>query len=57
MGIKGNKPLLKGVSYVDDGHSNLFNITKMQLEGWILGGDKQGIWLQKDANQKLNFDI
>jgi hypothetical protein len=35
---------------------NLFTLTKLTQEGWILGGDTKEIWLTKDGN-RLSFDI
>eukprot|EP00957_Ditylum_brightwellii_P003970 302291-Ditylum_brightwellii.AAC.1 len=35
---------------------NLFGLTKLQEEGWSLGGDTNTIWITK-GNQKVTFDI
>jgi hypothetical protein len=44
------------VTYLKNGHFNLFSIPRMLKQGWKLGGDDEKIWLHKGA-AKLVFDI
>ena len=39
--------VLTNVSVVPSSAFNLFSITKMQLQGWVLGGDKNNLWITK----------
>ena len=48
--------VLQDVSYMPKGHFNLFSVTRLQKDGWILGGDSKAIWLTK-GDAKLEFDI
>ena len=50
------KAMLQDVQVVPNGRFNLFSTTKMQLQGWKLGGDDKKIWLEKGDN-KVVFDI
>ena len=50
------KGTLTDVNHVPKADFNLFSITKMQQEGWLLGGDADSIWLTKDGRQ-LSFDL
>ena len=47
---------LRDVILLENGKYNLFSLTKMMLEGWTLGGDKEAIWLSK-GDQTITFDI
>jgi hypothetical protein len=48
---------MSDVVYLPTGQFNLFSLTKMTTnQGWILGGDKKGIWLTKEG-KKLLFNI
>lgn len=47
---------LKDVAYLPTSRFNLFSITKLQREGWVLHGDKDQISLTKGANSVV-FDI
>jgi hypothetical protein len=44
------------VAYVPTSKFNLFSLTRMMINNWILGGDKSSIWLEKGRN-KIVFDI
>ena len=51
-----NRVKMQDVSVVPSGGFNLFSITKMQMSGWKLEGDKQSIRLTKNG-QEIIFDI
>lgn len=56
---KGNQKFsvkLTDVVVHPDGHFNLFSTSKLQKEGWVLGGDKEAMWLSKDG-ATIRFDI
>ena len=56
---KGNQKFdakLMDVAVNPNGPFNLFSTSKLQKEGWILGGDKEAIWLSK-GNATIRFDI
>jgi hypothetical protein len=44
------------VTHLPEGKYNLFSITKLQNEGWILSGDDNAIWLTK-GDIEIKFDI
>jgi hypothetical protein len=44
------------VAYVPSSKFNLFSLTRMMINNWILGGDEKHIWLEKGRN-KIVFDI
>ena len=48
--------VLTNVSVVPSSAFNLFSITKMQLQGWVLGGDKDNLWITK-GRRTIRFDI
>ena len=48
--------VLTNVSVVPSSAFNLFSITKMQLQGWVLGSDKDNLWITKGC-QTIHFDI
>ena len=48
--------VLTNVSVVPSLAFNLFSITKMQLQGWMLGGDKNNLWITK-GRRTIRFDI
>ena len=48
--------VMQDVSYRPGMKCNVFSITKMQMNGWKLGGDENAIWLTK-GTEKLMFDI
>ena len=48
--------VLTNVSVVPSSAFNLFSITKMQLQGWVLGGDKNNLWITK-GRRTIRFDI
>ena len=48
--------VLTNVSVVPSSAFNLFSITKMQLQGWVLGGDKDTLWITK-GHRTICFDI
>ena len=48
--------VLREVSFMPKGRFNLFSVTRLQKDGWILGGDRSSIWLTK-GNSKIVFDI
>ena len=39
--------VLTNVSVVPSSAFNLFSITKMQLQGWVLGSNKDNLWITK----------
>jgi hypothetical protein len=44
------------VAYVPTSKFNLFSLTRMMIHNWIIGGNENGIWLEKGKN-KIVFDI
>jgi hypothetical protein len=44
------------VAYVPTSKLNLFSLTRMMINNWIIGGDENSIWLEKGRN-KIVFDI
>jgi hypothetical protein len=44
------------VAYAPTSKLNLFSLTRMMNNNWILGGDENSIWLEKGRN-KIVFDI
>ena len=48
--------VLTNVSVVPSSTFNLFSITKMQLQGWVLGGNKDSLWITK-GRRTIQFDI
>jgi hypothetical protein len=55
-GIKLGMDTLLDVIHLPTGQFNLFSLTTMTQQGWILGGDIKEIWLTKEG-QRLSFDI
>ncbi|KAL7560674.1 hypothetical protein ACA910_001356 [Epithemia clementina (nom. ined.)] len=47
---------LKDVALIPTAAFNLFSVTKLQLQGWKLGGNKESIWLEQ-GRKRINFDI
>jgi hypothetical protein len=47
---------LTEVTYLPSGKFNLFSLTKMHKQGWLLHGNKEKIWLTKDS-QTVTFDM
>ena len=56
QGNQLNNVVLTNVSVVPSSAFNLFSITKMQLQGWVLGGDKNNLWITK-GRRTIRFDI
>jgi hypothetical protein len=48
-GIKLSMATLTDVVHLPTGRFNLFSLTKLTQDGWILGGDTQEIWLSKGS--------
>jgi hypothetical protein len=44
------------VTHLPSGKFNLFSLTRLQQQGWLLGRDKTAIWLT-NADQKVTFDM
>jgi hypothetical protein len=44
------------VAYVPTSILNLFSLTRITINNWILGGDENSIWLEKGRNN-IVFDI
>jgi hypothetical protein len=44
------------VAYVPTSKFNLFSLTRMMINSWILGCDENSIWLEK-GRKKIVFDI
>jgi hypothetical protein len=55
-GMELGSATLADVVHLPTGQFNLFSLTKMTQQGWILGGNKTEIWLEK-GKQRLSFDI
>jgi hypothetical protein len=51
-----NDAKITDVTHLPEGKYNLFSITKLQNEGWILNGDASAIWLTK-GDIEIKFDI
>ena len=56
FGTEMGKATIKDVVHTPNSRFNLFSVTKRMQDGWILGGDKESMWLTK-GDQKINFDI
>ena len=54
-GMKLNAAKIVDVNYIPQNKFNLFSLTKMIKQGWILHGNKERIWLTKDA-MEISFD-
>jgi hypothetical protein len=53
-----NDAKISDVTHLPKGKYNLFSITKLQNDGWILGGNADAIWLTKgDIEIKFNIKI
>jgi hypothetical protein len=48
-GIEMGTATLSDVVHLPTGQFNLFSVTKMTQQGWILGGDDKEIWLTKSG--------
>ena len=55
-GNKLHRTILKDVAIVPNSGYNLFSLTKMMSDGWILIGEKNSLKLKKDDTE-INFDI
>ena len=55
-GVELSTGRLKDVTHLPGAKFNLFSISKMQNEGWLLFGDKEKIWIEKNGH-KVVFDI
>ena len=53
-GSKMMQAKLPSVHVIPNGQFNLFSLSKMQQEGWTLGGNKEAIWIVK-GQAKINF--
>jgi hypothetical protein len=51
-----NDEKISDVTHLPKGKYNLFSITKLQNDGWTLGGNADTIWLTK-GNIEIKFDI
>jgi hypothetical protein len=51
-----NEANITDVTHLPEGKYNLFSITKLQNESWILSGDANAIWLTK-GDIEIKFDI
>ena len=56
FGTEMGKATIRDVVHTPNSRFNLFSVTKRMQDGWILGGDKESMWLIK-GDQKINFDI
>ena len=50
------KGIMQNVTHCPSMQCNIFSLTKMMLQGWDLGGNKESIWLKK-GKDKILFDI
>ena len=55
-GTERNKVTIEEMVYSPESEFNLFSLTKRLDAGYLLGGDKNAIWISK-GNQKIVFDI
>ena len=55
-GYEVQKAPIEQMVHIPSARYNLFSITQRLEQGWILGDDKEEIWISK-ANQKVVFDI
>jgi hypothetical protein len=51
-----NDAKISDVTHLPEAKYNLFSITKLQNEGWTLGGNAGAIWLTK-GDVEIKFDI
>jgi hypothetical protein len=51
-----NDAKISNVTYLPEAKYNLFSITKLQNDGWTLGGNADAIWLSK-GDIEIKFDI
>jgi hypothetical protein len=51
-----NDATISDVTHLPKAKSNLFSITKLQNDGWALGGNADAIWLTK-GDVEIKFDI
>ena len=56
FGMEKEKATISEIMYTPNSRFNLFSMTKRMQDGWILGGNKESMWLTK-GDQKLIFDI
>ena len=56
FGVELEPGKLCDVSHLPDGKFNLFSVSRLQNEGWLLHGDKDRIWMTKSKN-RIVFDI
>ena len=47
-GVEVGPGKLQEVLHLPDGKFNLFSVSKLQNEGWLLHGDKDRIWMTKE---------
>jgi hypothetical protein len=55
-GDKLLKSTMEAVTHLPTGKFNLFSLTKMQKNGWLLHGNAKAIWLTKQ-DTTIMFDI
>ena len=55
-GVEIRPGKLREVSHLPDGKFNLFSVSRLQNEGWLLHRDKNCIWMTKEKG-KIVFDI
>jgi hypothetical protein len=53
---KLNQTKLTEVTHLPSEKFNLFSLTRLQQQGWLLGGNKTAIWLT-NKDQKVTFDM
>ena len=51
-GVELGNATVRDVVLLPNGKFNLFSLTEMMKDGWVLGGDQDSIWLSK-GEQKL----
>ena len=56
FGKEMNKLLVQEVTHCLSMRCIVFSITKLLLEGWNLGGNKDAIWFEKNK-KRITFDI
>ena len=55
-GVEVGPGKLREVLHLPDGKFDLFSVSKLQNEGWLLHGDKYRIWMMKEQ-RGIVFDI
>jgi hypothetical protein len=46
---------LTDMTYLPNGKFNLFSLSKMQMNGWLLRGNKEMIWLTNDWKLQIQY--